>query len=191
MRAMLALAVVTVGCGGEGGARAFVSGGEGPFVGIVGDDARLTAYVCDGADDAITVAAWFDGAVEADAFVIDGDANTRIEGTFDGSDEVTGTVTLADGSTFDFGGDPAPVGDDAFGLFRDEATAEDGSEVLAGWIVLDGGEQRGGVTSTTSGQTFPGPAINSNANIASVDFRFAATSVTLQPDNALNAYLKK
>jgi len=119
---------------------AAISGTE-AFIGIAISGQEVTAYVCDGTDTTVaTISEWFKGTLSGDSIELSSSGGAQLTGNL-ASAGVQGTVVLADGQTFAFSA--APAGAEA-GLFRAEETF--GSEsYVAGWIVLDDGQQRGGM----------------------------------------------
>jgi hypothetical protein len=113
--------------------------GTDAFIAVVVDKQNhALAYVCDGEEGASAeVARWFRGAV-AD----DGSLDLRSDG---GEHLVAEVSESGTEGTLAF-----PGGEEPAGLYRAEETV-DGTEYVGGWILLEGGEQRGAVKNRSSG----------------------------------------
>jgi hypothetical protein len=148
--------LLAAGCGGDGDGSASdqppqglaagrVEGSE-AFIAFVAKDGELAAYVC----DSDTIAEWFRGPIEGNTVELqsEGGASLTAELSADG---VTGTFTPSGGEPLAFTASPAGEG---AGLYRAEGTVE-GEELLAGWIVLPDGEQRGSLKRGGSVQAAP------------------------------------
>lgn len=111
------------------------------FLAIVVDDAAgadasrsVRGYVCNR-----EVGVWLEGEVNGNKVTLSSDDDViRIEGTI-GADGVLGTARLGEAQPRPF--TTAPASGDA-GLYRAEAQV-DGVDRTAGWVVLEGGRQRG------------------------------------------------
>ncbi|MBI2765209.1 MAG: hypothetical protein HYX53_04765 [Chloroflexi bacterium] len=149
------LGILAAACGGGGGSGettvretsdglvgVYVGQVEGldAFIGIaVTQDGRTTrAYVCDGNQ----VSQWFSGTAEARSLKLTAEsASLEAELT---KSSAKGTVQLADGRKLNF--TAAAAKGDA-GLYRAVESSDDG-KLVAGWVVLNNGEQRGSVAFT-------------------------------------------
>jgi hypothetical protein len=111
------------------------------FVGIVNDNGALTAYVCDGTDTTVSLAEWFNGSASNGTFDLTSVNGAHLAGAIT-DQEVTGTMTRADGRSFAFA---LGLGTGNAGVYRAEQTTGNGT-YAGGWIVLPNGDQRGAVT---------------------------------------------
>jgi len=155
--ALLAVAVAALGGCSSGGSdeapvgsgaaviRSYVGTVEGTsaFVAVVVDGSRALAYVCDGVPaeplgTTPTVQAWFNGASDGSRVDVQ-QAGGQLELQLTESG-MSGSVILADGRAASVTGRLA-TGD--AGLYRAEASGDDGTAV-AGWILAADGQQRGG-----------------------------------------------
>jgi hypothetical protein len=192
MRWTAALLAAGVGCAGEAqegedpgaiGPRSFVAAlDESLHLGIVGNGEALTAYVCDGTLDGVTLAEWFEASVEGEAFSGASDGGASLEGTFDGAELAEGTLTLPDGTAIPFQAEPST---EAAGLFRGEAETEAGL-VVAGWIRRADEDQRGAVRNRST-QTLVG-LDGIAAGTTSVVIDIDGLEITLPVENYINAY---
>ena len=129
-----------------------VEGGE-AFVAIVaGGDGEVTAYVCDGEEgDMAASGDWFTGEVDGAELSLQAESGATLEAEL--TDEgATGTYTSADGTTQDLSAEPA---EGEAGLYR----GEDG-DVVAGFIVSNDGDDRGGIGIAGRPATFARPAFS-------------------------------
>ena len=108
------------------------------FISVATNGTDILAYVCDGTETDVTIGEWFKGTLSGKSFELTSKSTAQLGGQI-GDDAATGTLTLADGSTFAFS---APLATGDAGLYRKEET-ENGSDVITGWIVLEDGEIRG------------------------------------------------
>jgi hypothetical protein len=129
-----------------------VDGGE-AFVAIVaGEDGEVTAYVCDGEEGEMAATGdWFTGELDGATLSLQADSGATLEAELT-DDGATGTYTSADGATADLAAEPAE-GD--AGLYR----GEDG-DVVAGFIVDNDGDDRGGIGIAGRPATFARPAFS-------------------------------
>jgi hypothetical protein len=111
------------------------------FVGIVNQDGSLTAYVCDGTETTVNTAEWFNGSAANGAFDLASADGAHLTGAITAQD-VTGTLTKADGQSLAFSISPASGN---AGVYRAEQTTGNGTYV-GGWVVLPNGDQRGSVS---------------------------------------------
>ena len=179
--ALLGLAVIVIAaCGSDSpdtanrsepaAVRSYVGAaqGSGAFVGVVVDGERALTYVCDGVPgDPVgappTVQAWFNGPLKGDVVDVSepgGRLELRVR-----KDDVTGTVSLADGRRLPVA---ARVVKGDAGLYRAEASVTDG-KLVAGWILSSDGQQRGGLGVESGGTTKlsgTGPLILSQPTIS-------------------------
>jgi hypothetical protein len=157
--AALAVGLVGTGCGtkgdrAEGPVPIGQFGGElegtDALVGVVLATDHLTVYVCDDR----TIGEWFATDVPARSVTLSS-ANGAEATLRTSQDEVSGTITLANGTKHAFraGRRSAPV------IHRAEVSTQDG-RALAGWVTI--GERTAGalVTTTTAGSTIVSPAPN-------------------------------
>lgn len=135
---------------------------SGSFVGKVdGSDAfiavvlhtngEVTAYVCDSS----SISEWFKGNVDGTSLDLTNTSGARLTADLT-PDSFTGTFTASDGSPLTF---TVQQEDEPYGLYRDEDTV-DGVDLVAGWIVLPNGDQRGAVSG--GGRIVPAPPFNTN-----------------------------
>lgn len=122
------------------------------FLGLVVDQVEtpagraVVAYACDGG----LVGEWFTGTVNGAETQLDSAGGARLALRLaDGA--ASGTLTFADGIARTFTAPPA-VGDG--GVYRAEGVV-DGGDVVAGWVVLADGTQRGAL----DGAAGPAPAL--------------------------------
>jgi hypothetical protein len=101
-----------------------------------GEQKQVRVYLCD--SDQVSV--WLSGEMTGDAVTLAVE-DTRVE-LVTTEDSVSGTVILAGGQPQPF--TAVPAGGEA-GLYRAEKTFDEG-HVVAGWIVLHDGSQRGGIS---------------------------------------------
>jgi hypothetical protein len=97
---------------------------------------QVRVYLCD--SDQVSV--WLSGEMSGDAVTLAVE-DSRVE-LVTTEDSVSGTVILAGGQPQPF--TAVPAGGEA-GLYRAEETFDEG-HVVAGWIVLHDGSQRGGIS---------------------------------------------
>ncbi|MBI5823043.1 MAG: hypothetical protein HZB18_03380 [Chloroflexi bacterium] len=145
-----------------GGAAKPVSGsfvgkvdGSDAFISVVlHTDGSVTAYVC----DSVAISEWFKGNADDSSLDLTNASGARLTadlaaGSFNG----TFTPSGANGSsplTFSVNAADQPAG-----LYRGEDTV-DGVDLVAGWIVLPDGDQRGAVSG--GGKTVSAPAFNTS-----------------------------
>jgi len=137
---LLILSLILSACGGGQPATEALSGawvgkleGSDAFVGIASNGEEIMAYICDGQ----TITQWFKGQAVADKLELtSGSANLQAQLSVD---TANGSITLADGQTYNFTADRA-AGD--AGLYRLEEQANDESWI-SGWVVLNDGQLRG------------------------------------------------
>ena len=146
--ALTTFAAFLVACGdddsdSESSAQRFAGRVEGTeaLIALVYEGDTVNGYLCDGNEGKGELSEWFVTSATGDtkAFVATSRNGIKISGTT-GSDGIKGTVTLKDGSEKSFSA--APAKDDA-GLYRASAKDGDGRSLLAGWILLADGTQRG------------------------------------------------
>ena len=129
-----------------------VDGGD-AFVAIVaGEDGEVTAYVCDGAEgEMATTGEWFSGELDGTELLLEADSGATLaaELTDDGA---TGTYTAADGTVQALAAEPA-TGD--AGLYRGEE-----GDVVAGFVVANDGDDRGGIAIAGRPATFARPSFS-------------------------------
>ena len=136
-------------------------------VGKKGQRRPAGVYLCDGADQAI----WFFGSTTNRTLDLDGDGGATVAARVTKS-RVTGTVTLADGTSLDFRAKPAKR---PAGIYR--AVAADGADLYeGGWIVLPDGTQRGAVLNRTTGTV----ASNVNLQVANPNVTTAGANLKVQ-----------
>jgi hypothetical protein len=108
--------------------------GTDAYIAIVNDGSEVSAYICDGKK----IGEWFHGTPGQEIKLRSADG-TELDATIT-ADGVAGTVRLASDAPVDFDAKPATG---AGGLYRTQADYGDGKALLAGWIVLPSGDQRG------------------------------------------------
>lgn len=130
--------------------RGFVGTVEGTdaFVALVANGGEAVVYVCDGNED---IAEWFAGPVEETAIDLSNGAGAQVEATASGAG-YSGTVTLASGERHNF---QAVAAESGAGLLRVTGTEAEADGVVAGWIVSNGGEQRGSLRVRGIARTAP------------------------------------
>ena len=121
------------------------------FIGIGSDGYSVTAYICDGANNAVgdnfqgTVDQASGGvltlqAANSDTLSLNVDSST-LPGLLVPDGNITGALTTADGNSYPFSTEAAVS---PAGLFlADSQTMPDGSVADGGWVVLNDGEVRG------------------------------------------------
>ena len=149
-----------------------IAGSE-AFMGLSLDGTNLVAYICDGTPPEgkstqeiiapakeITIAAWFNGQVLADAFDLTSTSGApsgiRLTGKFVG-DTVSGTIKLADNRELSFIATRASS--EKAGLYRADEVAIDGEKWAAGTIVLNDGKLHGALTKGNTVKPFTNPVI--------------------------------
>lgn len=173
-----AAGMLLAACGGDDGGDKETSGGAvatpggivGNFVGRTGTaDAFVAlsladvparanagreamAYVCNGKE----IGQWFRGNADKDTVALTAPNGARLDAKLS-SHKATGTVTLAEGRKLTF--DAAPATGDA-GLYRAKGQVG-GTELLAGWVVLPNGEQRGNLQQ--AGSIGPAPKLTTSS----------------------------
>ena len=141
--------------------------GSGAFIAIASNGTEVMAYVCDGS----TISQWFKGTAGVDAVDLasgkvdlsKGDA--RLQANL-ASDQASGSLTLADGTTYNFLA-PRAAGD--AGLYRLEES-RDGDDWVGGWVVLNDGNLRGALVSSL-GKFEAQTSLDSAARLISPDMR--------------------
>ncbi len=129
--------------------------GSDAFIAVVlHTDGAVTAYVC----DSTTISEWFKGSVDGASLSLTNADGARLSadlaaGSFDG------TFTTSEGISLNFSVTEA---DQPAGLYRDEDTV-DGVDLVAGWIVLPDGDQRGAVSG--GGKLLSAPTFNTATRI--------------------------
>ena len=130
------------------------------FIGLSFDNQNVTAYVCDGAANKIgdnftgKISQASSGQLKLqadnkDTLTINADASKLSQ--LGNSGNLTGSLSLANGATYQFSGEPAfpPAG-----LYlADSQTLPDGSKADGGWVVLNDGEVRGNYSHTSKGSS--------------------------------------
>ena len=107
--------------------------GTDAFIGIASNGKEVIAYVCDGQ----SISQWFKGQINSNSLELSANGATlRLDLAVDSA---SGTVTLADGGSFNFTADRAS-GD--AGLYRLDESAN-GEDFVSGWVVLNDGQLRG------------------------------------------------
>lgn len=126
--------------------------GSDAFIAVVlHTDGTVTAYVC----DSVSISEWFMGNVDGSSLDLTNASGARLTADL-APDSFTGTFTGSDGSPLSFS---VQQEDEPYGLYRGEDTV-DGVDLVAGWIVLPDGEQRGAVSG--GGRIVPAPPFNIN-----------------------------
>jgi hypothetical protein len=141
------------------------------FIGLATNGNDILAYACDGTETDVTIAEWFKGTLSAKSFRLTSKSNAQLNGQI--GEAATGTLTLADGSTFAFS---APLATGDAGLYRREVT-ENGTNAVTGWIVLKDGEIHGATFyGGAGGPPLPGSGIGGGgffvATIRTFYYRF-------------------
>jgi hypothetical protein len=108
------------------------------FIGFNKDGRKIQAYVCDGMHGRVSVQEWFTGLVPGDTFDLTSKGRTRLTGVLT-SDAVSGKFITADRKEHSY---TASLATGDAGLIRIE-TIHYGRNLVAGWIQLADGEQRG------------------------------------------------
>jgi len=129
------------------------------FIGIAQNGTQVTAYVCDGFKNTVSVAQWFKGSITADSFEASAAGGFRLEATFN-QESFSGSVTLKGGQMVSFTASKVAF---PAGLFRAEF-ATTTAQYVAGWIVLPTGEQRGAVINKATGEVVPSTHITFGGN---------------------------
>ena len=129
-----------------------VEGGD-AFVAIVtGEDGEVTAYVCDGVEGEMAgTGEWFSGELDGAELSLQADSGATLEAELT-DDGATGTYTSADGTEQALAAEPAE-GD--AGLYRGEE-----GDVVAGFIVSNDGDDRGGMGISGRPAAFARPAFD-------------------------------
>lgn len=164
----LLAALLLAACGGapanDGIASAWAGEIEGTdvFVGIASNGHEVMAYICDGD----TISQWFHGEEGIDNLDLNaGTADLSAGGArFQAQltqETATGTVTLADGQTFNFTAGRAS-GD--AGLYRLEETVNN-EQLITGWVVLPSGELRGVQVNMNTQELQPQTNLNNLAKL--------------------------
>jgi serine/threonine-protein kinase len=126
--------------------------GSDAFIAIVlHTNGEVTAYVCDSA----IISEWFKGSVTGSSLDLTNASGARLTADL-AADSFNGTFTLAGGSALNFS---VTEEDQPAGLYRGEDTV-DGVDLVAGWIVLPDGDQRGAVSG--GGRTVPAPTFDTS-----------------------------
>ncbi|MCC7538382.1 MAG: hypothetical protein IT379_19315 [Deltaproteobacteria bacterium] len=148
----IASLVILVGCGddqAQGGDQAHtavgtLTGAPETFVGFVSDASAVTGYVCDG----VRIGSWFQGPLADGRFEIVA-AGGRLTGSVGAGGAVEGELVDAAtmvGVTFT----ASTIARGTSGLWNG-GTEIDGTDVTAGVIVRDDGQQRGIISTRPSG----------------------------------------
>ena len=132
---------------------------------------EVLAYVCNGKE----IGQWFRGEAGKDGAALTAASGARLEAKLS-ANKATGTVTLSDGRKLAF--DASPATGDA-GLYRARGQVA-GADVLAGWVLLPDGEQRG--TLQQAGTIGPAPKLNPTSPTVQV------SGGTL-PANTVNSFM--
>lgn len=122
---------------------------------VVHTNGEVTAYVC----DSVTISEWFSGSADGSSLDLTNGNGAHLSADLS-ADSVQGTFTPAGGSALTF--TTSAVTHPA-GLYRGEDTV-DGVDLVAGWIVLPDGDQRGAVRG--GGLQQPAPILNPATSIA-------------------------
>lgn len=133
-----------------------IKGGAGSIA-IAIRDGGAVAYLCDGK----RLEAWLLGTASGGQLNLSGPKNASLTGSYD-KDSAAGSVT-AGGRTWKL---DVPVAKKPSGLYRSTAQVR-GARVVAGWIVLPGGDQVGMVN--TGGVETPAPPLDLNSTSATVN----------------------
>ena len=118
---------------------------------ILHTDGTVTAYVCDSA----AISEWFKGSVNGSSLDLTNADGARLTADL-AADSFTGTFTPSSSSPLTFSAEQA---DQPAGLYRGEDTV-DGVDLVAGWIVLPDGDQRGAVSG--GGRVVSAPVFNTS-----------------------------
>jgi hypothetical protein len=129
-----------------------VEGGD-AFVAIVAaEDGEVTAYVCDGEEgEMATTGEWFTGELDGTELLLEADSGATLEAELT-DDGAVGTYTSADGTVQALTAEPA---EGEAGLYR----GEDG-DVVAGFVVANDGDDRGGIGIAGRPASFARPAFS-------------------------------
>jgi hypothetical protein len=129
-----------------------VEGGE-AFVAIVtGEDGEVTAYVCDGEEGEMAgTGDWFTGELDGAELSLQAESGATLDAELT-DDGATGTYTSADGTEQALTAAPA---EGEAGLYRGEE-----GDVVAGFIVANDGDDRGGMGIAGRMATFARPAFS-------------------------------
>jgi hypothetical protein len=145
---LTALTALLVACGDDesdaaSSAQRFAGRVQGTdaLIALVYEGANVNGYLCDGNEGKGELSEWFvaSGSGDPIAFVATSRNGIKISGTTKPGG-IEGTVTFVDGSEKSFSASPAT--DDA-GLYRASAKDSGGHNLVAGWILLEDGTQRG------------------------------------------------
>jgi|CXWL01.1.fsa_nt_gi serine/threonine-protein kinase len=128
-----------------------VDGSDAFIAVILHKNGEVTAYVCDSAD----ISAWFKGSVDGSSLDLTNADGARLTADL-AADSFTGTFTPSGSSPLTF---TVTKADQPAGLYRGEDTV-DGVDLVAGWIVLPNGDQRGSVSG--GGKVVSAPALNTS-----------------------------
>ena len=115
--------------------------GTDAFIGIERRGDSVKAYICDSKQ----VAVWMDGTASGDTLSASKGPVSMTGTVGSGGKQVTGSVTMPDGSKHVFTADQATP---PAGLYQAFAP-EDGAITRAGWVVLANGEERGAAKTGT------------------------------------------
>lgn len=129
------------------------------FIGIVSNGSQVIAYVCDGTDQGATLWGWFDGPLTSPQTQL---ASSNGLGLLLDTSGTTphGQVVTRTGDRLDF---QTEVATGAAGVWEAQAII-DGAAVLAGWVLLNDGQQRG--IAAAAGQAQPVGFIDPLVNLA-------------------------
>ncbi len=124
--------------------------GSDAFISVVlHTDGAVTAYVCDSA----AISEWFKSNVTGSSLDLTNANGAHLTADL-APDSFNGTFSPAGGSALNFS---VSAADQPAGLYRGEDTV-DGVDLVAGWIVLPDGDQRGAVSG--GGKTVGAPTFN-------------------------------
>lgn len=139
---------------------------KGEFVGDAGDLAgiglstsgrQVTAYLCNGGYQHVSLSQWFSGPVSGTSIDITNTHGTHLVATVS-AQAITGTVTLKDGRSSPFTARLIPDPGNGYGLFRSEETFN-GVPYLGGWIfnIRAFGSPPAGTDASLTAALFPLP----------------------------------
>ena len=161
----VAVALVLVGLAAPAEASAVTSqytgalAGSNAFIGIAKTDQRFRAYVSDATATGARLSVWFRGTVGSDGHLTGSAYGVALNASLERR-AAAGTVTLPDGSTFQFAADSGFGG----GLV-DRSFRHAGASYRSGWIVLRDKRVRGRTTvagTALDGSGVTGPGIRPN-----------------------------
>jgi len=124
-----------------GGTAAYVGqvSGSGDLIGIVIDGAQITAYICDGTDSAVGQWGWFLGDRTAAHVDLVSTNGHELQIDFDAYGVPSGQLVTRDGAAYPFATEPATG---TAGIWRAQGLVN-GAPLLAGWVILNNGDERG------------------------------------------------